>query len=228
MAYDELAVVFDLGNVLIRWDPHPAVAQGVGADEATRFLTAEDFDFLAWNHRLDAGARGPTRAADAGRSHPHWSRHIAAYGDHFALSITEPIEANVAVLRDLHAAGVPLFALTNWSDELFPHALDRYDFLHLFEDIVVSGAEGLAKPDPAIFDRLRERVGRPLEECVFVDDSAANVGRRRRVGDGRDPVHRRRRAPPAAADARAPGLTGPPGAFAPRRIRERRGGSSLA
>jgi 2-haloacid dehalogenase len=100
---------------------------------------------------------------------------VAAYGDHFGLSITRAIEPNVEVLRDLHAAGVPLFALTNWSDELFPQALARFDFLGLFEDIVVSGAEGLAKPDPAIFARLRERVGRPLEACVFVDDSPANV-----------------------------------------------------
>ncbi|CAN5651000.1 HAD family phosphatase [soil metagenome] len=169
------AVVFDLGNVLIRWDPHPAVARGVGDDEATRFLAAEDFDFLAWNHRLDAGCRWVDAAADVDASHAHWSPHVAAYGEHFPLSITEPIEANVSVLRDLHAAGVPLFALTNWSDELFPHALARHDFLGLFEDIVVSGAEGLAKPDPAIFERLRDRVGRPLAECVFVDDSAANV-----------------------------------------------------
>ena len=79
------------------------------------------------------------------------------------------------MLRDLHAAGVPLFALTNWSHELFPQALERFDFLALFEDIVVSGAEKLAKPDPAVFELLRRRVGRPLTECVFVDDSAANV-----------------------------------------------------
>ena len=175
MAYDDLAVVFDLGNVLIRWDPHPAVAAGVGAEEATRFLGAADFDFLAWNHLLDAGARWADASARVQDSHPHWSAHVAAYGAHFPLSITEPIEANVAVLRDLHAAGVPLFALTNWSDELFPHALERYAFLGLFEDIVVSGAEALAKPDPAIFERLGERIGRPLETCVFVDDSAANV-----------------------------------------------------
>ena len=136
---------------------------------------AEDFDFLAWNHLLDAGARwadaaaGCTTATRTGRPR-RWPT-----ATHFALSIAEPIDANVAVLRDLHAAGVPLFALTNWSDELFPQALARYDFLGLFDDIVVSGAEGLAKPDPAIFERLRERIGRPLEACVFVDDSAANV-----------------------------------------------------
>jgi 2-haloacid dehalogenase len=161
--------------VLIRWDPFPAVAAGVGADEAARFLAADDFDFLAWNHLLDSGARWADAAADVDRSHPHWSRHVAAYGAHFPLSIAEPVDVNVGLLRDLHAAGVPLFALTNWSDELFPHALERYDFLGLFEDVVVSGAEAVAKPDPAVFAVLRERVGRPLEECVFVDDSPVNV-----------------------------------------------------
>ena len=169
------AVVFDLGNVLIRWDPYPAVARGVGAEEATRFLRAEDFDFLAWNHLQDAG-RDWTVAEDAlARSHPHWHEHALAYRAHFGESLVGAVDENVAVLRDLHAAGVPLTALTNWSAELFPQALDRFDFLGLFDDIVVSGAEGVAKPDPAIFEVLRERVGRPLEECVFVDDGPHNV-----------------------------------------------------
>jgi 2-haloacid dehalogenase len=169
------AVVFDLGNVLIRWDPHPAVAAAVGSDEATRFLGAEDFDFLAWNHLQDSGGRWPEAEAGVARTHPHWHPHAVGYRAHFDLSLLGPIEDNVAVLRDLARAGVPLFALTNWSSELFPRALARYDFLGLFADIVVSGDEGVAKPDPAVFDLLRARVGRPLTECVFVDDSAANV-----------------------------------------------------
>ena len=169
------AVVFDLGNVLIRWDPHPAVARGVGTDEASRFLAAEDFDFLAWNHVQDAGGRWADAEETLGRTHPHWHRHARAYRAHFGASLVGPIDANVEVLRDLHAAAVPLYALTNWSDELFPQALERFDFLGLFDDIVVSGAVRLAKPDPAVFAVLRERVDRPLAECVFVDDSAANA-----------------------------------------------------
>ena len=99
------AVVFDLGNVLIRWDPHPAVARGVGAEEATRFLSAEDFDFLAWNHLQDAG-RAWTVAEDAvARSHPHWHEHALAYRAHFAESLVGAVDDNVALLRDLHAAG---------------------------------------------------------------------------------------------------------------------------
>ncbi len=166
------AVVFDLGNVLIRWDPHPAVAAELGAAEATRFLS--EFDFHAYNHLLDQGRRIADAEAALGEQQPEWLPYVVAYRRNFGLSLSE-LAVNVRLLRDLAASGVPLFALTNWSDELFPQALERFDFLGLFEDLVVSGAEGVAKPDPAIFEVLRRRVGRPLQECVFVDDSPVNV-----------------------------------------------------
>lgn len=168
------AVVFDLGNVLIGWDPHPAVAAAVGDEEATRFLAAEDFDFRAWNLEQDRGRSWAEAEKAMAGTHPHWAEHARAYRANFGLTMTEVAE-NTEVLRDLHAAGVPLFALTNWSAELFPHAVERFDFLELFDDIVVSGEERLAKPDLALFAVLRERVGRQLTECVFIDDSPANV-----------------------------------------------------
>ena len=114
------------------------------------------------------------------------------------------------MLRDLHAAGVPVFALTNWSDELFPQALDRFDFLGLFEDIVVSGAEGLAKPDPAVFERAADAgsAGR-WRSCVFVDDSAANVAAAAAPGWTRSGSPARSAAP-SAAGAGPAGLTGLP------------------
>ena len=168
-------VVSDLGNVLIRWDPRPALAAGVGDAEAARLLAAEDFDFAAWNAAQDAGRSFADGVAEVARSHPHWAEHVAAYGPNFAASITGEVEDTVRVLRDLHGAGVPLVALTNWAAETFPHARERFSFLELFDDIVVSGEERVAKPDPAIFEILARRVGRPLTECVFVDDSPANV-----------------------------------------------------
>jgi 2-haloacid dehalogenase len=169
------AVVFDIGNVLIRWDPHPAVAAAVGDEEATRFLGAADFDFAAWNHAQDAGRPWAEAEREATRSHPHWREHILGYRTHFARALLGPIPSTVAVLEELHDHGVPLFALTNWSADLFPHARERYEFLALFDDIVVSGAEGVAKPEPAIFDILARRIGHSLDRCVFVDDSPANV-----------------------------------------------------
>lgn len=169
------AVVFDLGNVLIRWDPLPALSVAVGDDEARRFLDAEDFDFGAWNRAQDAGRDWDEAEAEVARTHPHWAEHVRGYRPNFGASLLGPVEETVGVLEDLHAAGVPLFALTNWSAETFPHAQERFAFLDLFADIVVSGEVGLAKPDPEVFEVLRQRVGRPLAECVFVDDSPANV-----------------------------------------------------
>jgi len=189
------AVVFDLGNVLIDWDPHPAIAAAVGDDEATRFLQAEDFDFRAWNHEQDAGRPFEESERAAVERRPHWRAHIEAYRTHFHRSLTREITGTVDLLREVHAAGIRVFALTNWSAELFPVALDRFAFLRLFEDIVVSGAERLAKPDPRIFDVLAERTGVPLADCVFVDDKVENVEAARAAGlDGivfTDPVRLR-------------------------------------
>jgi 2-haloacid dehalogenase len=176
------AVVFDLGNVLIHWDPHPAIAAGVGNDEADRFLTADDFDFMAWNHVQDEGRTWDEAEAEVEASHPHWARHAASYRAQFEHSLLGAVDDSVAVLRDLHTAGVRLAALTNWSSELFPHARERFEFLTLFEDIVVSGDEGVAKPAREIFTVLQERIGIPLDRCVFVDDKAENVAAAAQAG----------------------------------------------
>lgn len=171
------AVVFDIGNVLIRWNAAHAIGAGVGAEQARAFLSAHDFDFAAWNHEQDAGRTWDEGEALAARTHPHWAQAVRAYRRHFDLSLTGAVQDTVAVLRELHAGEVPLFALTNWSAELFPVALERFDFLGVFEDIVVSGVEGVAKPDPEIFtileERIRHRAG--LEHAVFIDDSPPNV-----------------------------------------------------
>jgi 2-haloacid dehalogenase len=175
-------VVMDLGNVLIGWDPRPALARAVGEPEAEALLSAEDFDFHAWNAAQDAGRSFADGVAEVARTHPHWAEHVAGYLPNFAASLTGAIEESVSVLRDLHAAGVPLVALTNFSAETFPVARERFEFLGLFEDIVVSGEEGVAKPDPAVFALLAQRIRRPLTRCLLVDDSPANVAAARRAG----------------------------------------------
>ena len=168
-------VIFDLGGVLITWDPRPAIARVVGDEEATRFLSDKGFDFPTWNYQQDAGRSWDQAEAVAVRSHPHWAEAIRAYRANFRESMTGAIEDTVQIVRELHGAGIPLYALTNWSAELFPEALIRYGFLDLFKDIIVSGDEGVAKPDPEIFDILEKRIGQPLDGCIFVDDSPANI-----------------------------------------------------
>ncbi|MGN6610809.1 MAG: HAD family hydrolase [Angustibacter sp.] len=176
------AVVFDLGNVLIRWDPHPAIARGVGPEHATRLLGATDFDFLAWNHEQDAGRRWLDGEALVAQSHPHWAEAVRAYREHFAEALVGPVHDTVELLTELHAAGVRLLALTNWSAELFPVARRDFPFLGLFDDIVVSGEEQVAKPDARIFRVLERRAGIPLAQCVFIDDSPRNVEAARALG----------------------------------------------
>ena len=170
-----LGLVWDLGNVLIDWQPYAAVAAGVGPEEARRFLAADDFDFLAYNHGPDSGLDWDTAEAEVARTHPHWLEHCRAYRAHFAASLVGEVPGSVAIVSDLAAAGIPMWGLTNWSAELYPHAPAAYDFLGLFEDVIVSGVEAVAKPDPAIFEIVRRRTGRPLDRLVFVDDRVDNV-----------------------------------------------------
>ncbi len=168
-------VVLDLGNVLIDWDPVSAVAEGVGVEAAHEFLTAEDFDFHAWNHGPDSGGTWAEALALVERDYPHWLDHAQSYVEHFGLSLRGEVPGSGDVVRDLHAAGVPLWGLTNWSAELYPQAPERFELLGLLRDVVVSGTEGAAKPDPLIFRILERRLGVPLTELVFVDDREVNV-----------------------------------------------------
>ncbi len=161
--------------MLIDWDPFPAIAAGVGPVEARRFLDAEDFDFMGWNHGPDSGGSWSDAEAWVAAERSHWLDHALSYRTHFPESLVGEVPGSVAILRELHAAGVPSHGLTNWSDELYPHAPARFDFLELFESVLVSGTEGIAKPDPRVYELVAERSGLPLDRLVFIDDRAANV-----------------------------------------------------
>lgn len=170
------AVVFDLGNVLIAWDPRRALVAGVGESDADAFLNHPEFEFAQWNHRLDLGEPLTDAIASVAAQYPELEAAARAYVEHFPASLA-PIEGSVQILKQLHAAQVPLFAVTNWSAELFVHAKAEYDFLELFDDIVVSGEEKVAKPDPEMWEILQEATDNlcDLDEMVFVDDSLPNV-----------------------------------------------------
>lgn len=174
------AVVFDLGNVLIDWDPAPAIAREVGEQEARRFL--DEFDFRGWNHRQDQGLPFEQSEREVIARHPRWSRHVLAYRSNFAESLRGSIEGTVRVLREVRATGIPVYGLTNWAAETFHHARERFDWLELFDDIVVSGEEQVAKPDEEIFHVLARRTGVALEETFFTDDSKQNVATALRLG----------------------------------------------
>ena len=174
-------VVWDLGDVLVRWSPVDAVAAGVGEVEARRFLA--EFDFASWNHACDAGTSWDDALAVLERDHPRWLAHGRAYREHVGLALTGEVPGSADLLRTLDAAGVPQIALTNFSEELYrAHMPARFDFLRVFADVVVSGTEGLAKPDPAIYRLAAARIGLPLERLVFIDDRQVNVDAARSLG----------------------------------------------
>jgi 2-haloacid dehalogenase len=168
-------VVWDLGNVLIDWQPELAVAAGVGEAEARRFMAADDFDFMAYNHGPDSGGAWAEAEDAVRRSHPHWAEHALAYRANFVASLVGEVPGSVDLVRELHRAGVPMWGLTNWSHDLYPHAPERFDFLSLLEGVVVSGTEKVAKPDPRIFELTVARTGLPADRLVFVDDREPNV-----------------------------------------------------
>jgi 2-haloacid dehalogenase len=175
--------VFDLGGVVMVWDPVPAVAAVVGQERAEHFVHGSDFDFAAWNDAQDGGRAWAEAEASATASHPHLAEEIAAYRVNFALSLQGLVPGVAEILRSLHDRGVRLVALTNWSAETIHHGPDAFpEVFALFDDIVVSGAEGVTKPDKEIFQILARRLGQPIEGVFYVDDNARNVDAARAAG----------------------------------------------
>jgi 2-haloacid dehalogenase len=167
-------VVFDLGGVLIDWDPRHLYRQLFDdPDEMESFLakvtTAE------WNGHQDAGRPWAEAIEILVAEHPERRELIEAFRRRWPEMLAGEIPGTVDVLAELRAARVRLVALSNWSAEMFPVALERFDFLAWFEGIVISGEVGVNKPDRRIFEHLAQRFGIEPEEAVFVDDSAANI-----------------------------------------------------
>jgi 2-haloacid dehalogenase len=175
-------VIFDIGNVLIRWDPRNLYRKLFGDDTEAmeRFLT--EVCHPEWNERQDAGRTWQEAIDEAIGRHPEHEALIRAYRERWDEMLDGAILETVEVLKLLRDNGMRVLALTNWSRETFPMARERYDFLHWFEGILVSGEEGLVKPDPAIFRRLISRFDVDVSRAIFIDDSMRNVNGARQVG----------------------------------------------
>lgn len=174
------AVLFDLGNVLVQWDPHGAFHGVASRDDVERFFA--DVDFPDLNRRADAGLPWADVRAEVAASHPAHAPLVDAYVRRFARTLAGPVEGSEAVVHELRALGLRLYGLTNWSAETYPHGPRAAPAIDLLEDVLVSGREGLVKPDPAIFERAAERFGLVPARTVFVDDAPANVEAAARLG----------------------------------------------
>lgn len=166
-------VIFDLGGVVLGWDPTLAFAEVLPAEQIDDFMNK--IDFYAWNATHDAGRLFDEGEADLLARFPEEGEAIRAFRVNFPRTLTGQVPGTGAVIAGLERAGVGLVALTNWSAETFPHAQERFGILRRFAGVVVSGTEGVAKPDPAIFVLACERFGLDPGRTVFVDDSPKNV-----------------------------------------------------
>ncbi|KGJ04375.1 2-haloacid dehalogenase [Paracoccus halophilus] len=175
-------VIFDLGAVLIEWDPALAFADAFTSREAAEDWMAR-IGFAAWNREQDAGRSFAEGLAAAHAEHGHEARHLQGYLAAFPLTIDRPVPGSWEILEALLARGVPLYAITNWAAETFPAARELYPRLaRVFEDIVVSGEVAMLKPEPGIYRLLMDRNGLQPQDCIFIDDSPANVEGARAVG----------------------------------------------
>jgi 2-haloacid dehalogenase len=176
-------VIFDLGGVLIDWDPR-YLYRGLFADESAMEYFLSEICSPEWNLSLDSGRSFAEAVAELSGRHPHEQERIQAYHERWIEMIAGPISETVAVLEELHAREVPLWALTNWSAETF--RLIRHDptygFLDQFRDIFVSGELRMVKPDPAIYRHVLNEIGASAESCLFIDDSAKNVAAAQEIG----------------------------------------------
>jgi 2-haloacid dehalogenase len=179
---DRPAIIFDFGGVLLDWNPRRVFLKyfNEDADAVEKFLA--DADFFAWNYEQDRGRPYAEGVAEASARFPEFAEYFKAYDVFWDESLSGQIQSSVDTLKPLKDGGYKLYALTNWSHEKYTFVDRRFAFLELFESILVSGQVQIAKPDPRIFQLMLEQIGRPAGECVFIDDSAANINTARALG----------------------------------------------
>lgn len=167
------AVLFDLGNVLVRWDPFLPYEGRYPREEVERFF--RESDFMALNHAQDAGEPWPSVRARLAERQPDLVPMLDVYLADHRESVPGEVPGADATVRGLRGAGVRVYGLTNWGAENWHVAAEQAPVIHLLEGVVVSGHEKVAKPDPAAFGRAVARFGLDAGRTLFTDDSPRNV-----------------------------------------------------
>ncbi len=176
------SIIFDLGGVLIDWNPSYVFNRLINDEEKRRQFFAE-ICTSDWNEEQDAGRSLREATELLVNRHPEWKEYIEAYYGRWEEMLGGAMEETVEIFRELKASGrYRIYALTNWSAELFPIALDRYPFLHWFDGRVVSGEEKMRKPFPEFYQLTLDRFGLQPEEVLFIDDNLRNIEAAARMG----------------------------------------------
>ena len=169
------AIVFDFGGVLLDWNPHYLYRKFFNNDARVTECFLTEIGFEEWNLRLDEGRPFSEGVVELSAQFPQYADLIRAYDEQWEESIGGVIQPTLDIVFALKHAGYALYGLSNWSAETFRRVRSKYEFLDLFENIVLSGEVKINKPDPRIFTVLLERAGRRAEDCLFIDDSEENV-----------------------------------------------------
>jgi len=168
------SVVFDIGGVLIDWNPRHLFRKVFDSEEEMEWFLSNICTY-EWNVQQDGGKPFSVATAELSARYPEYSDKIAMYYGRWTEMLGGEIEGTVKIFRELKSAGIPLYALSNWSHEAFPVAYERYDFMKEFDGLVVSGYEKLLKPDHAIYRVLIERYSIIPAESVYIDDNKPNA-----------------------------------------------------
>jgi 2-haloacid dehalogenase len=175
-------IVFDLGGVLMDWDPYYLYCDKLGLDRGVVESFLEEVDFSGWNNEQDRGRPFAEATLELTARFPEYRDLIHAYDECYLDTIGGSFQPVVDILGRLKEAGYPLYALSNWSGEKFSLVYPQYPFFEWFDGMVISGEVGLLKPEKAIFDVLLERVGCSSHECLFIDDVSSNICAARELG----------------------------------------------
>lgn len=167
------AVVFDIGRVLIEWDPERFYRRELGEDRAREFFAAVPIH--AMNERVDLGEPWAESVAALAAEHPDWAEAIGHWHGRWIELASPAIPRSVRLLHALKARGTPVFALSNFGADSFEHAATHYPFFHDFDRLFVSGRLGLAKPDPRIYEAVERDSGLRGEDLLFTDDRLDNI-----------------------------------------------------
>ena len=195
------SVLFDLGHVLIDWNPRHLYRK-IFDDEAAMEAFLAEVCTQEWNAEQDAGRTTAEATAERIARFPEHADNITAYYGRFEEMLPGPIPGTPDLLAAVHAV-MPVYALTNWSAETFPIARRLFPFLDLFAGILVSGEEGMKKPDPRIFERTIDRFDLAPARTMFIDDSRANIDAANALGFQ---THHFSAAPALADDLRRRGI----------------------
>jgi 2-haloacid dehalogenase len=167
------AIIFDLGAVLIDWNPRHLYRK-LFTDDAAMEQFFTETDLLNWNAKQDEGHPFAQAVTELSSQFPQHESHIRAFHERWEEMMPGAIEPTVEILAELRKQDYELYALSNWSHETYPFAYARFEFLKWFRAVVISGAVKVCKPDPRIYAHLLGLIGRPAQECIFIDDSLAN------------------------------------------------------